>query len=313
MRIITVLTSFILIFTSLWCFMHMGNTYISVAFLLGVAMILHALGAVCSYIGSYKDLQKSSWILADGIATGVLGVLVLANQLTVDPMIPIFFGIWIMYSGMHRTIASTQMMMAKERGWGFVLGFGIVAIAMGIYSFFNNILLAFDNVLLVGIIFLIQGINVMALAVNMPGKYKIFSDDFLHRRSREEKNNEIDFVFGSPRSHEEMGHDEKDVLKKKRSLFRRTPKILEEEFSKEPDRMQESEHDSEQVRNHEGEQSDAAHEEENSIFTKVDMVESPVIEPIPDNDFGIPAELNKVFEQNDRGREREQDLEPERD
>ncbi len=306
MRIITVLTSFILIFTSLWCFLHMGNTYISVAFLLGVAMILHALGAVCSYIGSYKDLQKSSWILADGIATGVLGVLVLANQLTVDPMIPIFFGIWIMYSGMHRTIASTQMMMAKERGWGFVLGFGIVAIAMGIYSFFNNILLAFDNVLLVGIIFLIQGINVMALAVNMPGKYKIFSDDFLHRRSREEKDNEIDFVFGSPRSSEELGRgDEKEILKKKRSLFRRTPKILEEEFSKEPDRMQGSEHDSEQERNHEGEQSDAAHEEENSIFTKVDMVESPVIEPIPDNDFGIPAELNKVFEQNDRERERE--------
>ncbi len=248
MRIVTVITSFILIFMSLWCFLHMGNTYMSVAFLIGVAMILHALGSICSYIGSYKDLQKSSWILADGIATGILGILVLANQLTVDPMIPIFFGIWIMYSGMYRAIVSTQMMMSKEGGWGWSLGFALVAIALGVYAFFNNIALALDNVLLIGIIFLVQGINMMTLAANMPGKYKIFSEEFLHIHRHHHKEEQVDFVFDSPKSSAELA---------------------------------------------------SQNEKENSLFSKVKMVESPVIEPIPDDGIDIAGELNKVFEHND--------------
>lgn len=197
MRIITAITSIILIATSLWCFLHLGGTFISVAFILGVTMILHALGGICAYLGSYKDLEKSSWILADGIATGVLGLIVLANQLTVDPMIPIFFGIWIMYSGMLRVIASTHMMIVREKGWVWCIAFGGVAIAVGIYAFFNSVALALDTILLVGIIFLVQGANVMALAVNMPSKYKIISDEEMKAAIVEEEPEapKADFTF----------------------------------------------------------------------------------------------------------------------
>lgn len=192
MRIITAISSIVLIATSVWCFLHIGATFISLAFLLGVAMVIQAFSEICSFIGALNGLEKTSWIITEAVSTGILGICVLANMLTVDAVIPIFFGMWIMYSGLLRTVAATRMTIAKEKGWTSTLVLGIMAIGVGVYSFFNSALLAYDNITLVAVIFLLQGANIMALAVNMPGKYKIIPLDY---DPTEEPEGEKDFVF----------------------------------------------------------------------------------------------------------------------
>ncbi len=192
MRIITACSGVLMILTSIWCFFHVGNTFLSLAFVIGVAMVIQAFGGVCAYIGARNEFLKSSWILTDAIAVGILGAIVLCNMLNVDAMITIFFSMWCFYSGLHRTVASSHMMWSKEEGWLIPLILGAVTLLFGVYGFFNMVLFALSNIMIVTIIMLIQGANTIALAVNMPGKYKIFPHD--HEASKDEASNQ-DFTF----------------------------------------------------------------------------------------------------------------------
>ncbi len=182
-----------MILTSIWCFFHVGNTFLSLAFVIGVAMVIQAFGGICAYIGARNEFIKSSWILTEAIASGILGAIVLCNMLTVDAMITIFFSLWCLYSGLHRTVASSHMMWNKESGWLIPLIIGAVTLLFGIYGCFNLVLFALSNITIVTIIMLIQGANTIALAVNMPGKYKIFPHD--HSLEDETDKPEPDFTF----------------------------------------------------------------------------------------------------------------------
>ncbi len=181
-----------MILTSIWCFFHVGNTFLSLAFVIGVAMVIQAFGGVCAYIGARNEFLKSSWILTEAIASGLLGAIVLCNMLTVDGMITVFFSLWCLYSGLHRTVASSHMMWSKEEGWLIPLILGAITLIFGIYGCFNLALFALSNIMLVTIIMLIQGANTIALAVNMPGKYKIITHDHKADVSDEP---EPDFTF----------------------------------------------------------------------------------------------------------------------
>ena len=203
MRIITAASGVIMVLTSAWCFMHTGNTFLSLAFIIGVAMMIQAFGGICAYIGARNEFSKSSWILSQAIATGLLAIVVLGNMLNVEGMITIFFSMWCMYSGLQQTVASAHMMLSKEEGWVIPLLLGAVALIAGFYGFFNAVLLALSNIMLVTIFLLVQGANVIAIAVNMPGKYKIFPHD--HSFGEKEKP-EPDFTFdkgGANKSDEE--------------------------------------------------------------------------------------------------------------
>lgn len=193
MRIITACSGVIMVLTSAWCFMHTGNTFLSLAFIIGVAMMIQAFGGICAYIGARNEFSKSSWILSQAIATGLLAIVVLCNMLNVDGMITIFFSLWCMYSGLQQTVASAHMMLSKEEGWIIPLALGGVALVAGFYGFFNAVLFALSNIMLVTIFLLVQGANVIAIAVNMPGKYKIFPHDHL---THEKEKPEPDFKLG---------------------------------------------------------------------------------------------------------------------
>ena len=114
--------------------------------------------------------EGAGWILADGIITFILSCIVLSNQLVTDAIIPLFFGMWIMFSGTMRIVASFNMKKAETKGWAWSLVLGIIGMFAGIYSFFNPLLGDFAIVVMVGIFFLIQGINMLTLGVMMPGK-----------------------------------------------------------------------------------------------------------------------------------------------
>ena len=192
MRIITACSGVIMVLTSAWCFMHTGNTFLSLAFIIGVAMMIQAFGGICAYIGARNEFSKSSWILSQAIATGLLAIVVLCNMLNVEGVITIFFSMWCMYSGLQQTVASAHMMLSKEEGWIIPLALGAVALVAGFYGFFNGVLLALSNIMLVTIFLLVQGANVIAIAVNMPGKYKIFPHDHIFG---EKEKPEPDFTF----------------------------------------------------------------------------------------------------------------------
>ena len=165
MRISSIIVGVLLIFTSVWCIAHPGATYLSLAFLLGAVMLLHGITAVFGYLSIRIPKKRGpGWLLADGMVTTILSLLVLSNQLVADSAVPVFFGLWILHSGVARIVFSVNE--NYKRGWIWLLVLGIICVLSGVYLFVDAIVFDFTLISLVGFTFLLQGVNMLYLGAS---------------------------------------------------------------------------------------------------------------------------------------------------
>ena len=136
-------------------------------------MIFAGLLSILIYFFASGKQLGFGWFLAEGFITLILGGIVLANQLVTDSVIPVFFGMWILFCGVMRVVASLHLVMSKNNSWLINLFLGLISAAAGGYAFFNQILLGISIIILIGIYFLIQGVNILAYGVFIPGKRKV--------------------------------------------------------------------------------------------------------------------------------------------
>lgn len=160
MRVMSIIVGIIMIFTSVWCFAHSGASYLSLAFLLGVVMFFHGITLFLSYFTIRKTRRKGpGWLLGDGSMTTIMSILVLFNMLLADSVVPVFFGLWIMFSGILRIVSAINEKWLGDGRWLTFLG--AVSVAMGIYLFFDSLAFDLSLIVLVGSTFLLQGINML--------------------------------------------------------------------------------------------------------------------------------------------------------
>ena len=173
MRILAVIAGIVFMLTGIWCFAHRGVGFLNIAFVLGCVMVAVSLLSILVYFFAPGKQDGFGWFFAEGLTTLVLGNIVLANQLATDSMVPIFFGMWILFCGIMRIVASLHLILAKNNSWIVTLAAGLISASFGIYAFFNQSMSnSIPLIILTGIIFLIQGVNVLVYGVFIPGKKK---------------------------------------------------------------------------------------------------------------------------------------------
>lgn len=171
MRVLKIAAGVILILTGVFCFANPGVTFLSMAFILGFAMMLSGIIGILAYLKN-TNKEASNLLLVEGITGFILGSLVLSNQLLADAAIPVFFGMWVMFSGILRVVEAYTVRRSGLTMWQVLMMIGFAGIFIGIYSFFNTILFAFSVVVLVGILFIMQGINVLTVGLNLSFFYQ---------------------------------------------------------------------------------------------------------------------------------------------
>ena len=174
MRILAVIAGIALMGTGIWCLAHRGAMFLSIAFVLGCAMVFA--GAVCILVYFFAPGRQKGfgWFFVEGLTTLILGSLVLANKLPTDIMVPVFFGMWILFFGVIRMVASVHQALEKNSAWVFTLATGVISLSFGIYTFYNHMMTnVIPLVILVSIVFLIQGVNILVYGVSLPGNEKI--------------------------------------------------------------------------------------------------------------------------------------------
>ena len=168
MRIFKIAAGIILILTGIICFANPGALFSSIAFPLGCAMLLSGLSGTLAYIWiSRKGGGISDLLMVEGVLSIILGCLVLSNQLLADAAIPIFFGMWVMFSGILRAVTAYTRRNAGKMMLIWLSAMGALSIAAGLYAFFNTVLFDFSAVVLTGILFVIQGVNVLLVGINL--------------------------------------------------------------------------------------------------------------------------------------------------
>jgi membrane protein HdeD len=166
-RVFTIAAGVILILTGVFCFANPGATFLSIAFLLGCAMLLSGISEASAYIWISRKKEISNLLLVEGLLSVILGILVLSNQLLADAAIPVFFGMWVMFSGVIRIVEAYSHRKSGRMELIWLLSLGLLGIAGGLYAFFNTVLFTFSPIMLVGILFVVQGINVLLVGVNL--------------------------------------------------------------------------------------------------------------------------------------------------
>jgi len=161
-----------LMLTGVWAFTFRGMGFVSIAFVVGCVMISSGFFCILVYFFAPGKHAGFGWFCAEGLLTAILGGIILANLLIVDSFIPLFFGMWILFCGTLRVVASLHSVMSRNHSWIITLLFGIISILAGVYAFYNQFSTDVSMIILTGAFILLQGVNVLIYGVFIPGKKK---------------------------------------------------------------------------------------------------------------------------------------------
>jgi uncharacterized membrane protein HdeD (DUF308 family) len=197
MRILTVISGFLLVATGVFGIANQGVSFLGIAFIIGIVMIFAGTVQASGYIyGRYSSREEipvdesigltepqkqfiqtqnnsHGWILIDGMVTFVLGLLILSNQLNAEIAIISVFGIWMLSAGIRRIVISSYIDRKKKiQNYYWTLGTGVLNLAAGVYAFYNDSVFQLPLATLLGGFFVLQGISALELGIHMPHRTK---------------------------------------------------------------------------------------------------------------------------------------------
>lgn len=174
MRVLTIISGVLLILTGVFCFANPGETFLSLAFILGLIMVISSvIQGIAYWWGRSDQSDNNGWILTEAILTFVLGVLVLSSQIAADVAIPMVFGLWVMFSGILRVVTATMINRSNKKAnfiWTLIIG--LLCGLGGLYAFLNSVIAGLAIAMLLGILFILQGISTLELGIHMPHEKK---------------------------------------------------------------------------------------------------------------------------------------------
>lgn len=187
MRIWTIVSGILMVLTGAFCFMNPGQTFLSLAFIVGIVMVINGLIHAMAYFigrGLHNKGDNNGWILTDALITLILGILILCNQLVVDSAIPMVFGIWMLVSGILRIEAGTHINKQKKLlNFRTTMITGTLTVLVGLFGFINPLVEWMTTAVLLGVFLVMQGVNIIELGINMPHEKKAYVK--IYKRKRE--------------------------------------------------------------------------------------------------------------------------------
>lgn len=99
---------------------------------LGITMLITGGINIFIYKRKQKTIHGSHWLLADGMSTSLLSIFLLFNKMIYSALIPFFFGVWELFSGILKVIDSRELREERTHGWHWFSGVGTVEILSGV-------------------------------------------------------------------------------------------------------------------------------------------------------------------------------------
>lgn len=169
MRLLTIFAGLIMAVCGIFCIANGGLTFISLAFPVGIVLILAGIIESVAYKRTSNDEENRHWVFTGGITTFILGIVVLSGHLAADIAVPVVFGMWSMIAGIRGLVVTTQVVNKEERGADFVwaLCVSLISMVLGIYTFYNSDFLNLSVLTMIGLIITVQGINTIKTGIDI--------------------------------------------------------------------------------------------------------------------------------------------------
>ena len=174
-RILAIIFGVFIIIGGIYCLMMPTATYMSLAWLLGIVMVVDGIANIVTWFQLRKSGQSSGWALFEAIISIIFGIVLLgsfAAQLAVDLFFAYMIAAWLIVTGIMRIGFSLQLRKLNQgvqpqsigERWWFVLIMGILVIIAGIMCLFNPMIAMASVGMIIGISIIVVGVSVIALA-----------------------------------------------------------------------------------------------------------------------------------------------------
>lgn len=151
-----IIAQFVLIGSGILVICNPGEKLVEISSYLGLSMLLVGSINIYVYHEKKKLLHGSQWLLADGMSTVLLSLFPLFNQMIQPAIIPFFFGIWELFSGILKVIDSIELKEKKIGGWKWFRGIGSVEMLSGVVALLKPIDDFVGMNVVVAVIFFVQ-------------------------------------------------------------------------------------------------------------------------------------------------------------
>ncbi len=167
MRILTIILGVLSVIGGFYCFMAPAATFLSLAWIAGVSLVISGISNVVYYFVNRKNDEVSFWMLLSGIFSVIMGLVISGNgvfYILTELFIIYSFALWVTAIGLVQCAAVFQF---KKSGgpWVLPLIFAILTVAMGIYSFTHPLLTALSVGMLMGFWIMSQGFNLIGFGL----------------------------------------------------------------------------------------------------------------------------------------------------
>lgn len=163
-KVCAVILGVLMVAMGIWMCATPAASLVGLVIFMSIAVLIYGIYEI--YLFCVKT-TRSGWVLAGGILSSLLGLWMLFSRNAQEAMLiilPFVFAIWLLMSGVNRTVGSFTLKDLGSKNWGWVLALGILGIIAGFLLMFTPVVSALTLSIAVGLSFMFQGIAVACLA-----------------------------------------------------------------------------------------------------------------------------------------------------
>lgn len=171
-----ILGGVILIIIGGYAIFNPSITILSITLYIAIALLIIGIFNIINYFEKKKENKSSGWILIDGLVNIILAIFLLSNDHISSNLIPIIFGIWMLFLGIQRIGLSMNIKKLNSPYWKIMMVLGIIAIVFSIIICIKPIVAALAISMIVGIILIFYGIMTITASISISKLYKYFKE-----------------------------------------------------------------------------------------------------------------------------------------
>ena len=162
MLLLTLIFGIILMIGGFSCLFHPAATFLKTGYFMTILLLVYGIIGIIRVVRKKAHpLQLIPSILA--VVVGIMAVFRPGTTLLMDGLMVYLFALWFVIQGIISIYVSIKA-KGVTSGWYWGLIIGIIALLLGIYSFFHPMMSVISIGILVGIYLIETGLNMIILA-----------------------------------------------------------------------------------------------------------------------------------------------------
>ncbi len=173
MKILGIAMGILLILGGISCILTPAATYLTLAWVAGISMVVDAVGNIVAWYSKKKEDMADGWDLAGAVISLIFGIILVSSaaaQMLTAVIMANIVAVWIIAKGIVRIVAALKIRKIRKaldaqflgRNWGKVLAMGILMTVCGVLCLIDSSILMIAIGIFIGFSIISSGINLIA-------------------------------------------------------------------------------------------------------------------------------------------------------